>query len=429
MTQKFSTFAEAEEYIHSFIPPKGQYFKGDFGINRTKALLSILGNPHNKLKTIHLAGTSGKGSTAYLTSLLLMSQGFKTGLHLSPHLLDIRERFQINNSLLSDSEFCTYVSSLVSAVEELSNTEHGKPSYFELLVVLAFCVFADQKVDYAVIETGLGGLHDATNVLRMPNKLVLLTPIGMDHMHILGPTLSHIAEQKARIMHPGNMALSTTQEPKVKRVFNRVAEEQQSTLKYISAKLPAPYKQSDIGLFGAHQIQNASLALAALTTLSARDGFSINEKSARKALVNAHFPGRFETITTSKGIIILDGAHNPPKMKAFTLALATEYPRQHLVFVVAFKQGKDIASALKYIAPIARHIFITTFFSTTQDTHSLSHDPENIQQELRHMGYNHITILHNNIEAINAALLLSKPIVITGSLYLLSDIYPYIKSL
>ena len=448
ITAPLTSFEETVTYITRFIPKKAQFFPGDFGTKRTKVFLELLDNPQEKLKIIHIAGTSGKGSTAYLLSTLLKSQGFKTGLHVSPHLLDIRERFQINNELVSEELFCEHVRKLIPAIEKLSASDYGAPSYFELLVVLAFSIFHAQKVDYAVIETGLGGLYDATNVITRSDKLVLLTPIGKDHMNILGSTLPLIATQKAHIMQPCTTALSTNQKPSVKAVFQAIAQEKQASITFIEkyevykvqeitsdksvfdfSYLGIHLESLELRLLGEHQIQNASLALAGLITLSTRDVWNLSIPLLRSALKTAVFPGRLERRTTSYGSLLLDGAHNPAKMRALTKALITMYPSQTFTFVVAFKKGKDITNTLRYIIPIADHIVVTKFFSTTQDNISLAVPPQDIVTLISKLGFDRISRIDNTKEAIVSAFTQPQPVVVTGSLYLLADVYTFIKDL
>ncbi len=153
---KITTFKQAKQFLYNQIPSTEYRFPGELGLNRTKYLLKLLGNPQNKLKVIHIAGTSGKGSTAYLISSLLLAHGFKVGLHISPHLTDIRERIQINNELITEKEFTTYVNKLIPVIEEVRKSSYGTPSYFEIQVAMAYLLYFEKRVDYAVMATGLG---------------------------------------------------------------------------------------------------------------------------------------------------------------------------------------------------------------------------------------------------------------------------------
>ncbi|HEX7542763.1 MAG TPA: bifunctional folylpolyglutamate synthase/dihydrofolate synthase, partial [Patescibacteria group bacterium] len=169
---KIKNFHQAEKYLNLHIP-KGfeQTFSGELGLKRAKYFLHLLGDPQEKLKIIHVAGTSGKGSTCYLISSLLAGQGFKVGLHQSPHLTDVAERFQINNQIISKEEFIFYLNKIIPTINIVGKTFHGLPTYFEILVGLAYLIFYEKKVDYAVMETGLGGWYDGTNIVSRSDKL------------------------------------------------------------------------------------------------------------------------------------------------------------------------------------------------------------------------------------------------------------------
>jgi len=186
------SFKQAEELLSQHIPKTStQTFPGKLGLNRAKYFLKLLGNPQEKLKIIHIAGTSGKGSTCYLISSLLTSQGFKVGLHQSPHLTDVTERFQIDGKIISQKEFVFYLNKVIPVINMVGKTFHGSLTYFEILVGLAYLIFYEKKIDYAVIETGLGGKYDGTNVVARPDKLSVLTKIGLDHTNILGKTIEY----------------------------------------------------------------------------------------------------------------------------------------------------------------------------------------------------------------------------------------------
>src|SRR3989338_6614462 len=204
------TFKQAEQFLALHIPNNFQQrFPGGLGLKRAKYFLHLLGRPQEKLKIIHVAGTSGKGSTCYLISSLLASQGFKVGLHQSPHLTDVTERFQINNQIISKEELVNYLNKIIPMVNLVGKTFHGSLTYFEILIGLAYLIFYEKKIDYAVMETGLGGWFDATNVVERSDKLAILTKIGLDHINILGKTIEEIALQKAMIINEKSQAIST----------------------------------------------------------------------------------------------------------------------------------------------------------------------------------------------------------------------------
>ena len=439
---------EANFYLQKEIPRGGSSkFPGSFGLERTSFFLNLLNNPQNKIKIVHVAGTSGKGSTSYFTSIILKSLGFKVGLHLSPHLLDVRERFQINNRLTSKKKFCFYLNKLVPYVEVVKKSRYGSPTYFEILVVLAFLIFFEEKVDYAVIETGLGGLYDATNTINNKNKLVILTKIAFDHIKNLGKTLKKIAFNKAHIIKKQNVAFSPWQKPSVIKTINAVAKEKQATVYYLKKDINYKniktdikktvfdfsffnfeIKNLEIGLTGSFQAENCSLALASTLFLSKRDGFFFNLKKIKKTLKNARFRGRFEVFKINKKILIIDGAHNPQKMANFTKNLKKIYPQKKFVFLIAFKKGKDYSKMLKYIIPLASEIIITQFFINNQNLVHFSEEPEKIVKILQKKNFYQYQIVKKPKNALKLALE-QKMVVVTGSLYLISDIYPTLKAI
>ncbi len=232
------SFAKAKKYLFTHIPTVSpQKFPGELGLKRAKYLLQLIGNPQEKLRVIHVAGTSGKGSVCFYISRLLQASGFKVGLHISPHLVNVRERCQINNKLIDEKTFYQSLNKIVPYVDQVTQSKYGKPTYFEILVALVFSIFSQQKVDYAVIETGLGGLLDGTNVVSRKDKLCVLTKIGFDHMAILGNTLTQIARQKAGIIQKNNPVISIDQQTSVKKVIEKKARTTSSQLLFIKKAL------------------------------------------------------------------------------------------------------------------------------------------------------------------------------------------------
>lgn len=434
---KLKNFEQVLEFLYSYIPKTKSYtYSADWGLNRTKYLLNLLDNPQNKLKVIHIAGTSGKGSTAYLISLLLESLGQKAGLALSPHLVDIRERFQINNKLIIKKQFVNYLNHIILGIQKTEKSKFGMPTYFELVTVLAFYIFYQEKVNFAVMETGLGGLYDATNSVVSPEKIAVITKIGLDHTAILGKTLSEIAFQKGGIIHEGNQVFSIEQEKDAKKVLDETAPITYITKgDFTDIKLSARstnfnfhyqdlnLDNLELGMLGEHQAQNAALALAVTYFISQKYNFELNEQKIRNALRKANFPGRFEIIHKKGKLIIVDGAHNPQKMKSFLTSVKKIFPGKKFNFLVAFKKDKDYPEILNLMKPFAKKIFITTFFTDKMDLIRFSEDPQEVTKALKKLGFKDFESIKNNKLALEKALQESDDLIITGSLYLLGDIY------
>ena len=444
---KIKTFSEAQSFLYRQIPQgEKNTFPGQLGLDRAKLLLRLIGDPQEKIKVIHIAGTSGKGSTACLASQILTDLGFKTGLTLSPHLKDIRERVQINNQLISKEKFVLYLNQLLGAIEKMASSPYGSPTYFEILIGLAFYSFCQEKVNYAVIETGLGGWFDGTNVVKNPQKVVILTRIGLDHTQVLGKTIGEIALQKAKIIQPDNTVFALKQKPAANKIFEKIARKEKAKLFFVEKGVrfknikPTPektifnffwppynFKNLALGLLGAHQAENCSLALAAISFLSQRDNFSFDEKKIRQTLKKASFPGRLEILKINGRIIILDGAHNPQKIAALAKNLKNFFPNQKFDFLIAFKKKKDFAKALPKITPLAQKIYLTRFFQGHQDWLALSEGPGKIKKVLKKLKFDNFEIASDPQKVIDKKT--RQPLVITGSLYLLSEIYPFIKKL
>ena len=406
--------------MFSFIPKSSsQKFLGNFGLKRQRFLLNLLQNPQNKLKVIHVAGTSGKGSTAYLISLVLSSLGFKVGLHLSPHLIDIRERIQINNSLIFEKKFLQNLNEIIPFFEKMRSSRFGPPSYFEILVALAFYSFDKERVDYAIIETGMGGLYDGTNTVENSNKISVITRIGLDHTEVLGSTIEKIALQKAGIINKNSTVISALQEFSAKKVIQTVAKKQNAKLIWAGKE-----KKINLGLKGDFQQENCALALKTVSILKKRDGFIINYSKINPVLQNARFFGRFDVIQKKNKTIVLDGAHNPQKMSSFIQSLKKEYSKSEFIFVLAFKKNKDFKGMIDSLLPFARKIILTSFFSSKQDMLNCSCEPKEVADYLKSKNFCAFCIEPNSKKALVKALREKNSVsVVTGSLYLLSEIY------
>src|SRR3989344_4863414 len=419
---KYNAKNEVTTFLDSYIPRDKRYvFQGDVGLSRMKYLMSFLDNPQEKVTIIHIAGTSGKGSTAYFTSRILQDQSFKVGLSVSPHLVDFRERFMINSHSLDWEEIEGYIDQIKEVVENTQNSIHGKPTYYEVVTALMFTIFADKKVDYAVVETGLGGTYDGTNVILNPNKVCIITKIGFDHMEILGNTVSEIAAQKAGIIQKGNMTFSTIQDESIKKVLDERALAQNTQLIYVEPKIDSGLKLSLLGEF---QIENCALALATVRYLEKRDAWKLETKRLGDSLRLIEIPGRMQKIVYKKKEIILDGAHNPQKMAALIQSLDKLYKGQKLDFLIALKKGKDYESVLKLIIPKASSITFTAFFLNKQGFPIQAEDPANLQALATKIGYDSSVVIKDPKKALEEALKKSHdPLIITGSFYLLSELY------
>ncbi len=436
-----STFNQAQKYLFAHIPDSNERkFPGEQGLARMRALVSVLGNPQEKYPVIHIAGTSGKGSTATLISTMIASQGFKVGLHLSPHLLDIRERIQINNTLLSKEKFVAYLNEIIPAVEKVSSGEYGAVTYFEILVALAYYTFWKEKVQYAVIETGMGGRFDGTNIVQNPEKLSVITKIGYDHTTVLGKTLSAIAWQKAGIIHYDNRVITVDQPKSVSKIIKDAADTHKGVLIIVNKKSFSinsiteqgtiyydnkRKQEAHLGLIGAHQAENAMVAREVISQLSKREKWEINEESLVNAVQNLHLPGRMDIVHDNKSKLIIDGAHNKQKMNAFLSALTTLYPGEKFTFLVAFKHGKDSKQMIELLEEYAKEIIVTDFWVDSQDMLNISESIDTVVSYVKNIPVTAITGPKN---ALAYAQTRDSRIVITGSLYFSAEIYEALRT-
>jgi len=439
-----TSLKEVEKFLFDQIPSYPKKFPGELGLSRTKHLMGLLGNPQEKLKVIHIAGTSGKGSTAYFMSHLLNHSGFKVGLTLSPHLVDVRERFQIDGNLLPEKKVVAYFNDFLPVFNKMRDTQFGTPTYFEIVQAVAYMIFEKEKVNYAVVETGMGGTYDATNVVKNPEKICLITKIGLDHTKILGANTHDIAEQKAGIIQKGNVVFTIDQRPKVISVFTRTCAQKQAKLfqikreiNYTNAKIledgiTFDFKFDDIvinnlfvSVYAFYQIQNVSLAFSAFIYLVKRDQIPFDVEKVREALKKSYFPGRFDKKKIKGKTLVIDGAHNPQKMRAFLDSLVKVFPGKKYNFVIAFKKGKDYKKMLLQIRPLAAKIYITSFFVQSDTKENLSMEEALIAKSLKKLGFDDTILEHNPAKCLKLALngAGNLPTIVTGSLYLVGETY------
>ena len=413
-----TTIAEAEAALQPYVPLVAQLTGKDTTLERIEPLMELLGNPQDQLKIIHIAGTSGKTSTAYYMAALLLAAGKKIGLTVSPHVDSITERVQINGLPLDEVTFCRELDEFLKLVEQAPQ----KPSYFELLYAFALWEFQRQGVDYAVIETGMGGLHDATNVATRADKVCIITDIGFDHMHVLGHTIPEITAQKIGIVHSGNVALMYQQSDESMAVINEWIAKQQATLQVTNQEAEQGRAEVHLGDLPLYQQRNWLLANYAYDYVANRDNLEHLTRQVLQKTLEVQVPGRMDVRQIQDKTIIMDGAHNEQKMTAFLQSFQQQYPDSRPVVLLALKQGKEYRAVAPLLAPIASQIIVTTF-ATSQDLPALAMDPEVLADELRTAGAQEVQVIPDHAEAYQNFLQTTQNIgIITGSFYLLSQI-------
>lgn len=328
------------------------------GLERISALLGRLGHPERKTRFVHVAGTNGKGSTSVMTASALSACGYKTGLYTSPHLARVNERMRLDGAEIPDGEFARVVSALASATEGLAEpcTE------FELLTAAALLWFAEAGADIAVLEVGMGGRFDATNVIPR-SECAVITNIGLDHTAVLGDTVEAIAAEKAGIFK-GGRAVSYEQPESVAAVLRSAAAKTGTELTFADFSKIEPLSDSvegqrfrfegeeySIRLLGAHQLKNAAVALTALDTLR-RSGWDLPAEGVRKGLAAAVWPARFELVERAP-LFVVDGGHNPQCVAATAEAIRRYMPGGHCVILMGVLADKNWSAMIDILADVA----------------------------------------------------------------------------
>ncbi|XWX60066.1 folylpolyglutamate synthase/dihydrofolate synthase family protein [Desulfitobacterium sp. AusDCA] len=349
-------------------------FGMNFGLGRIQALLQRAGNPERKLRVIHIGGTNGKGSTSMMVAEILEEAGFKVGLFTSPHLNDYRERITINGQMIPKAEVIHLVHTLRPMLEELVRDGVEHPTEFEVSTALAFMYFAQQKVDYAVIEVGLGGAIDSTNVVEP--LISVITNVGMDHMDYLGKTIEEIASVKAGILKPKSVAITASERPEAIKVIRERAKSLNIPLWVIGEDvswescwsgeleqefnlvgLHAKYPKIRLHLVGTHQIKNAATAVTVCEILQSQYGVRIKREDIYNGLKKTTWPGRLEVLSL-KPKVLLDGAHNVDGANSLADALKL-FKRRRLVLCLGMLGDKEREKVVEILTPLADEVIIT----------------------------------------------------------------------
>ena len=413
------TEQQAIEYFHSL--PR---LSGAPTLTRMQGLLAALGNPEQQFRAVHIAGTNGKGTVACLTASILKAAGYRTGLTISPYVLEFRERFQINGEMIPPQELAALTEEVWAAAATLPEP----PVEFEAVTALAFLWFARQKCDIAVVEVGLGGRFDATNVLPPP-LVSAIACIGLDHTELLGDTLAAIAAEKAGIIKPGSIVVCYPDQPKEALRELVVAagaagcelvvpdKEDLRLLKGRPLENRIDYGgyQAALNFPGVHQAYNATMAVEIALALW-RKGLDISDEAIDKGLAEARLPARIEIVGRDP-LVILDGCHNPDGMKALAAALTAEkLPR--FTAILGMLADKNAAESLAAIAPCIRRAYTVT----SDSPRALAAEK---LAELARPHISDVTPCASLQQAVDLARADGAPLLICGSLYLAAQARPY----
>lgn len=427
-----NTYEQALDWIHS-----RQRLGIKPGLQRMEWMLQRTGNPERRLKTIHVAGTNGKGSTVSYLRHILQEAGYRVGTFISPYIQDFNERIGINGEYVSNDDLVELVNQIIPLADELEDTELGGPSEFEVVTMMSILYFAKINIpDIVLYETGLGGRFDSTNVIQP--LVSVITTIGYDHMEFLGDTLDKIAYEKAGIIKPGVPVVTGVNQPEALEVIKKkaittksksyiyrqdfIVNESQVGQDEQTFSYTSPFYKRDklsIQMKGSHQIDNAALALMTIDFLKTYYSFIIEEEAIDKGLRNTTWPGRFETIS-KEPLIILDGAHNPEGIESLvkTVQATLTEKKVHILFA-STKVNEKMVHALDGIAD---QITFTTFeFPRAVKPNELYDLSQHNNKHMKIVWKEAIVQLLDNLEKEDVLL-------ITGSLYFISEVRGYLLS-
>jgi len=450
----FQSYEEALAFLYKAIDYEKlisyQYNASTFSLDRMAKMLEYAGNPHKAFPSIHITGTKGKGSTSIMMSTILERAGLSTGLFTSPHLIDLKERIQINRQNISEEEFTSNLNELRPYIQHLRDTEpSASPTFFEILTAVAMLYFKKKHVDIAVLEVGLGGRLDSTNVV-IP-QVSVITNVGLDHTAILGNTLSSIAYEKAGIIKQGVPIVSAVESPEALSVIEKTCGEKNARLYLLGRDIwisecgmqnadasPTPQIQNPkskrgslckirtwrhtydnifLPLVGAHQAKNCAMALGALEVMREQGNISIDDETIRDALAHVYCPARVEVVGENP-LIILDYAHTVDSMKFLRESLLGNFTFHKLILVLGFSQDKDLDNILREIITTGDSIIVT------RSKNPRAADPEDLYKRIEMLFGKHAEIFDNTQDAVIAARQKASKgdlICITGSAYIAGE--------
>lgn len=354
---------ETEEYIR-----KISAYGSVLGLDNIRELLNRMGNPQDTLSFVHIAGTNGKGSVLAYLSTILKESGYRVGRYFSPAIGDDREKIQVGGRMIGRKAFCEGLELIKNHAEQMEAEGWHPPTLFETETALAFWYFAEKKCDIVVLETGMGGIEDATNIVQN-TKVAVVTSISYDHMGILGDTLTEIAEKKAGIIKKGAIVVSAGQKPEVLEVLQRTCQEtgcalhvaeQPRKVKYGIFRQRFSFQQNTykIRLAGLWQPENACVALETVAALR-KQGIPVKEDAVRRGLEDTVWDGRF-TVLRKNPLLIMDGAHNEDAAKRLRESLEAYFPGQRFILIMGALRDKEYDKMLAILAPLAQYIITVT---------------------------------------------------------------------
>ncbi|MBQ4370317.1 MAG: bifunctional folylpolyglutamate synthase/dihydrofolate synthase [Oscillospiraceae bacterium] len=422
------TFTEALDFIYS-----AEKYGSVLGLDTMRTLLNAMGNPQDSLKFVHVAGTNGKGSVCSAISTILCTAGYRTGLYISPFVQEFGERIQVNNRNISEEDLAEIVEFVAEKTDEIVAAGAHHPTVFELMTVAGLEYFRRQKCDIVVLEVGLGGRLDATNVIDPPECAVIMN-IGLDHTDQLGNTIAQIAAEKGGIIKGGCPVVMYDQGDEAVNVIKQICRERGSKLKVATGAtgpesvdihgmtFSVPYfKHLHTVLLGRHQVKNLAAAVCAARVLAKR-GWKITNKNIRDGIAATRWLGRFELMNEDP-VFIVDGAHNPQAMDALIDTLELIFGDRKYTFIMGVMRDKDYFSNIRRLAPLA-----SRFYTCEPPMPGRAMKPEELAEAIRTVYEGPVTPCPSVTEAVAAAVKEASKddvIIACGSLYQIGDIRTY----
>jgi len=404
------TYPDAIQFLYRL-----RWFGAKFGLENTFKLAELAGNPQQRLRFIHVAGTNGKGSTCAMLESIYRAAGLRVGLFTSPHLVAFGERIQVNRQNISESETVRLVTEMQALLRRgwSPTAQEAHPTFFEVVTVMALRYFEAQNCDLVIWETGLGGRLDATNIVTPMASII--TNIQYDHQKWLGETLASIAAEKAGIIKPGVPIVTGADAPEALQVITETAAAGKAPLTKVNVEaIEPPLDTLELPLLGDHQRQNAAVALAAVRVLA--NHLPVAENTARDGLARIYWPGRLQIVTLPTGQkLLLDGAHNVGGAEALAQALKQYFPGEKPALVLGILRDKDWAAMCELLAPLARHILLVPVHSER------TAEPHGLAEVCRRANPGALVREYSSLSVALADTCQDTFITIAGSLYLIGE--------
>lgn len=443
MPSKLSTYQQALEFLYNRINyervQSSAYSAGDFKLNRMRGLLERIGNPQVSIPAVHIAGTKGKGSTAVMSASILQAAGYRVGLFTSPHISKFEERMTVNGIQPSETEIVSLVNELLEHVGQLDQELGGmSPTYFEITTAMAWRYFVQQQADIVVLEVGLGGRLDATNLCQP--EVCVITSISRDHTHLLGSEIHQIAREKAGIIKTGVPVISGVVNSPAQEVIVEVCAQREAQLSLLQRDfhyrhVRDPDSQTNGGrvtvvsarqtwvdlplpLIGEHQAHNATLAVLAIAELAAR-GWKIDDAAIRFGLEQVQWPARIEVVGQNP-LVIVDAAHNWASIAALIQTLDQHFPEKSRIAIFAATRDKDVQGMLRQLLPRFQTIILTSYQSNPRSV-----PVEHLFAMTRTVSDRHVHLAPDPQHAWQMARELAGPqdlICITGSFFIAAEV-------